>query len=125
MMSQHVVLVVDDDPDIRETIVEVLEDHGYKAIGAANGATALATLRAQSITPCLILLDMMMPVMDGETFRHEQLKVPEWADIPVVLMSAYQNVAAKAAALALEHIAKPLGVSTLVDTTRRYCDAST
>jgi CheY-like chemotaxis protein len=117
------VLVVDDDDDIRESIAELLEVHGIHAITATNGSTALATLATADPQPCLILLDLMMPVMDGRSFRAEQLEHPEWSEIPVVLMSAYRDVAEQAKTLSLDHLAKPLGAKALIATARRYCTA--
>lgn len=120
-MAEHVVLVVDDDEDIREGLVELLEETGYRAIGAANGVDALAVLKALDATPCLILLDLMMPVMDGRMFRDEQRKHPTWAQIPVILMSAYQDVAQQAREMAVDHLPKPVGLETLLTATRRHC----
>ncbi len=69
---------------IRESIVEFLDDNGYEAVGASDGREALQKLGASSdAPPCLILLDLMMPVMDGRTFRERQLQLPELAAIPV------------------------------------------
>src|ERR1700704_6092909 len=85
------VLVVDDDTDIRETIEEVLADNDFPAIGAENGAVALERLRSDVEPPCVILLDMMMPVMDGRTFRLAQQDDPTLSDIPVVVLSAHAS----------------------------------
>lgn len=117
----HSVLVVDDDRDIRDSVVELLADHGYHAFGAANGREALAALDTADALPCLILLDLMMPVMDGREFREEQLKNDAWAGIPVVVISAYGNVDAQARELALDHMQKPIGARSLIDKVRRYC----
>ena len=84
------VLVVEDDACIRETLIDVLEDCGYQAIGAANGAEALARLQSGG-RPSVILLDLMMPVMDGIEFRKVQLESPAVADIPVVVLSAHRD----------------------------------
>ena len=116
----HLVLVVDDDRDIRDSVVELLEDHGYQAIGAGNGREALDVLRT-SPPPCLILLDLMMPVMDGRGFREEQLKNPAWTGIPVIVISAYNDVDAQARALAVDHLRKPLGMRPLIEAVRRHC----
>jgi len=86
------ILIVDDDDDIRLALAEVLEDEGYQVKTAANGNEALALLRS-SESPCMILLDLMMPVMDGWAFREHQLKDPALADIPVYVISAAGNVA--------------------------------
>ena len=68
------ILIVDDDPDIRDSLKEVLEDEGYEVNGVANGREALDYLR-KSPRPCVILLDLMMPVMDGWQFRKEQKQI--------------------------------------------------
>ena len=86
------VLVVDDDVDIREAITEVLEDNGYRAIGAANGREAFDRLKAEPEKPCAILLDIMMPVMDGWQFRAEQQQDPELSTIPVVVVTAHADI---------------------------------
>jgi CheY-like chemotaxis protein len=116
----HLVLVVDDDRDIRDSVVELLEDHGYQAIGASNGREALDVLRTRP-APCLILLDLMMPVMDGRGFREEQLKNPAWTEIPVIVISAYSDVEQQARALAVDHLRKPLAMRPLMDAIRRHC----
>ncbi|HEU4735205.1 MAG TPA: response regulator [Kofleriaceae bacterium] len=118
---QHVVLVVDDDRDIRDSLIEMLEEHGYHAAGAANGLEALAVLGASPDPPCLILLDLMMPVMDGQEFREEQLKNPAWAQIPVVAISAYSDAVARAHALDLECLRKPLALRPVIEMVRRHC----
>jgi CheY-like chemotaxis protein len=118
---EHLILVVDDDRDIRDTLIETLEDYGYRAAGAANGVEALAVLRTSESRPCLILLDLMMPVMDGQGFREEQLKNPTWAEIPVVVISAYSDVEAKARTLSAEYMRKPLAIRPLIEVVRRHC----
>jgi CheY-like chemotaxis protein len=120
-MMSSVVLVVDDDRDIRDSLVELLVDHGYRALGASNGREALELLRSGGDQPCLILLDLMMPVMDGREFREEQLKNPAWTAIPVIVISAYNDVADQARALAVDHLRKPLAMRPLMDAVRRYC----
>ncbi|HXI40154.1 MAG TPA: response regulator [Bryobacteraceae bacterium] len=82
-----VVLVVDDDEDTRCVFVDVLEEAGYTAIAAANGREALRVLRG-GVVPIAILLDLMMPVMDGWDFRAAQLRDPLLKDIPVVLVTS-------------------------------------
>src|SRR5215212_2491309 len=81
------VMVVEDDFTIRETLRELLEDEGYRVTQASNGAEALACLRTNG-TPRLILLDLMMPVMDGVEFRRALQKDPRLSDIPMVVLSA-------------------------------------
>jgi len=80
------VLVVDDDRDIRESLVELFESEGYEVACAADGRQALVAARRR--TPDVILLDQVMPVMCGREFRAEQVLDPSLADIPVVGISA-------------------------------------
>ena len=115
------VMVVDDDVEIRESLVEVLEERGYHAISAANGEQALERL-ADGTRPKLILLDLMMPVMDGATFRRTQQTRPEIASIPVVLISAYQDLEENARRLAATgSLRKPISFRDLLDTVKRFC----
>lgn len=81
------ILLVDDDPDIREALAMVLEIAGHTVVAASNGAQALELLRRTPL-PRVILLDLMMPVMDGLTFLREARANPAWRDIPVVVMTA-------------------------------------
>jgi CheY-like chemotaxis protein len=83
------VLVVDDDRDIRELLVELLASEGYEVASAADGRRALA--EARSRRPDVILLDLMMPVMSGWEFREAQLRDPELAGIPVVVVTAFED----------------------------------
>lgn len=121
----HVVLVVEDDPDIRATLCEALEDHGYTAVPASNGAEALDYLRRTNERPCLILLDLMMPVMDGQTFRAEQRADAAIAQIPVVVVSAYRDLDKYRDELDTECLPKPVRLETLLQTARRHCDSAT
>ena len=85
-------LVVEDDGDAREALKELLEHAGYGVLGAPNGAVALSLLRAASEgeTPAcdIVVLDLMMPIMNGWDFRSKQRADPGLAQIPVLLMSA-------------------------------------
>jgi CheY-like chemotaxis protein len=121
-VNEHTVLVVEDDPEIRESLVDLLEGQGYGVVAAANGREALRLLRSRSPTPCLILLDLMMPVMDGRTFRAEQLRSPDLASIPVVVVSAYRDVEESARALQVrEFLEKPFDLDHLMGVAKRYC----
>jgi CheY-like chemotaxis protein len=115
------VLVVDDEDTIRDTLVDILGGNGYVAVGATDGEDALRKLRAPGEPWDLILLDLTMPVMDGATFRDEQRRDPALAAIPVVVVSAYRDVAAKAADLrAAAYLSKPLNVPLLLDLLRTH-----
>jgi CheY-like chemotaxis protein len=113
------VLVVDDDADIRDSLREVLEDEGYEVACVGNGQEALDHLKAASPRPCVILLDLMMPVMDGWQFRKEQKQHPEIADIPLVVITATgkRPVLVDAAELVM----KPLDLNRLFEAIERYC----
>ena len=123
MREPHRVLVVDDDPDIRETMIEVLEEAGYEAVGAADGFEALAQLRDPEDRWCVVLLDLMMPNMDGRTFRSEQLQDPGIAPIPVVIVSAMSDVDEAAEELKVSaHVNKPVRLAELVSIVNRFCN---
>lgn len=113
------VLVVDDDPDICEVMELILESRGYCVRTAEDGIEALRLLRSGE-EPCLIFLDLMMPRMDGIEFRDEQRRDPNLAAIPVVMISAGGDVAAKAAAAGLEGLLKPIELDVLLATVARY-----
>lgn len=113
------VLVVDDDPDICDSVQDVLQVYGYRVDTARDGAEALRKLKGGD-RPCIILLDLMMPGMDGLQFRSEQLRDPALATIPVVILSGGGNVAAKAAAVGAEGLAKPIDLSVLLAKVQRF-----
>jgi CheY-like chemotaxis protein len=107
------VLVVEDDLDIREVMRMVLEASGYQVLEAGDGAEALAVARAHR--PRLILLDLMMPGMDGFQFRESQLRDPAIAAIPVVIVSGGGAVPEKAAELgAAGYLVKPTDLQRLL-----------
>lgn len=115
------VLVVEDDFDIRGTIRLALEAEGYTVATAENGREALEYLRGVGV-PCLILLDLMMPVMDGWAFRAAQRADPGWARVPVVVISADGRASQKARALgAADGLSKPIDLDALLDTVKRHC----
>jgi CheY-like chemotaxis protein len=116
------VLVVEDDELIRESILDFLEDNGYQAMGAANGMEALHSLGSCQSLPCLIILDLMMPIMDGVSFRHQQVADPKLAKVPVVVVSAYKDVAQQSQDLAVAaHLAKPVKLADLLRLVERHC----
>ena len=83
------VLVVDDDTALREAVAEAIADAGYEVEQAENGRDALAKMRRDADErPCIVLLDLMMPVMDGFEFIAEFHRHPEWQGIPVVVITA-------------------------------------
>jgi CheY-like chemotaxis protein len=88
--TKRTVLVVEDDDDVAEAIIETLKDEGYDAQRAANGREALALLRAGPL-PDLVLLDLMMPVMDGRSFLEALETAHLLPELPVVVMTAMPN----------------------------------
>lgn len=114
------ILVVEDDHDIRETVSEVLQDAGYSVAEAEDGLRALEYLDGSRAAPDMILLDLMMPNMNGFQFREAQLKDPRLAAIPVAVLTADGNVGDKAASLGADGFArKPLTIAALLDLVSR------
>ncbi|MGC3997161.1 MAG: response regulator [Anaeromyxobacter sp.] len=120
MSSPARILVVEDDLAVRETIVEVLADEGYDVSSAANGAEALQRL-AGELRPDLIVLDLMMPVMDGPTFRARQRTDPRLSGIPVLVLSASHRNEFAGGPLGEAFLAKPFDLKRFVDTVHRFC----
>ncbi len=114
-------MVVEDDESIRETLAEVLEEEGYGVTRAANGAEALQRLHGPSRAD-LILLDLMMPVMDGWELRARLRSDPEYSGIPVVVVSAHHAVGSQADRLGVQAwLAKPFDIDHLLHTIHRLC----
>jgi CheY-like chemotaxis protein len=116
--QRRAVLVVEDDYDMRTIAVEILSSKGYPVFAAQNGREALALLRQHR--PAVVLLDLMMPVMNGWEFRHEQLRTGD--STPVVLLTAVPNAREEARTLgAADVIEKPLhDFEILVEKLRRW-----
>lgn len=113
------VLVVEDDAALRETVAEILADAGYEVSSAGNGVEALASADVER--PDLILLDLMMPTMNGWQFRAAQRQRPALAQVPVIVLSACTDLEGEpslgdVAAL----FAKPLDIGELLAGIRRY-----
>jgi CheY-like chemotaxis protein len=114
------ILVVDDDLAVLNALTELLESEGYKVATAIDGLEALGQLRG-GLRPCVIVLDLMMPVMDGWDFRHEQMKDQALRDIPVVVITAtgFSETSVKAQFGDIEFVAKPPHIRGLLDAIRR------
>lgn len=108
-------LIVDDDADVREALASVLQDEGYGVLIAESGRAALEILRGGA-RPALILLDVMMPVMDGHEFRALQRRDPDLADIPVVVLTAGAMDSRVEALGAVHSFRKPVSLDRLLDT---------
>ena len=117
-MARHVharpILLVEDDPDVRDALRLTLEDAGYDVVCAGEGREALARVR-ESPPPSLILLDLMLPVMDGFEFRVQQMQDPEIASIPVIVFSCGGDLQEKVAPLRVAAcLRKPVDVDALL-----------
>jgi CheY-like chemotaxis protein len=113
------ILVVDDDADLRETLFEILSGEGYRVWTAADGKDALERL-ATIDEPCLILLDLMMPVLNGWQFRRRQLRDERLSQFPVVVMTAAGSFTDGAVNTAAS-LSKPVDVDELLRVVDRTC----
>ncbi len=121
MTARDYILIVEDDFDIREALTQILEEEGYVVRGAANGREALDVAN-EGPAPKLILLDLMMPVMNGWQFRAEQLKDPKLASVPVLVISADPQVQPKAASLGVAGLLKkPIALDDLLQAVKTHC----
>jgi len=116
------VLVIEDDRGQREALSEILSRLGYEVQCAANGSEALELMRHSESLPGLILLDLMMPVMDGWEFRAQQRRDRALAHVPVVVLSALDDNAQKAVQDgAAAFVSKPLHWQALLPVVERFC----
>jgi CheY-like chemotaxis protein len=126
MVSSGNVLIVEDDPEVREMLREVLVTEGYYAVAAQDGLEALHLLRTvrhrAPEAPCLVLLDLKMPRLGGNEFRRAQLGDPTVANVPIAVMSGATDLEERAQAMgAVATLAKPLDVDALIEIVKRYC----
>jgi CheY-like chemotaxis protein len=113
------VLIVEDDLDTREMLEQFLEIEGFEVKTAENGQRALECL-VEGCGACVILLDLMMPVMDGWQFRREQVRRADFADIPVIVVSAagrdrIEKIQADA------YVSKPIDLDELLGCVTQFC----
>jgi chemosensory pili system protein ChpA (sensor histidine kinase/response regulator) len=114
------ILVVDDDDDIRDVVTLILQGHGYQAIGAFDGHDALEQLRHRDVAPSLILLDLMMPRLNGVDFAAEVRARPLLRDVPIVILSGDSRSRETAASLSVAGcLPKPVDLKDLLATVRR------
>lgn len=118
-MVQKTVLVVEDDPDIRDIVQDLLESEGYDVVPASHGKQALEFLLGVKKTakPDLVILDMMMPLVDGRQVLEAMQADPELASIPVLVISA---VAREKPAGAAAFLRKPVSLEKLFETVRTF-----
>jgi len=116
------VLLVEDTEDLRRFFSEVLTSAGYRVIGVENGQEALEMLETMAEPPCLVLLDMMMPVMDGKTFLQQLQANHRVAALPVVVASAIGG-GSEGQAGAQRVLRKPVSPQLLTELVREFCGA--
>lgn len=116
------ILVVEDDPAARATISDLLSDEGYTCVEAADGRDAIDVLSGAPAPPCAILLDLMMPRMNGWEFGEWLREQPALARVPLIVLSAAKGAGADAKRLAASaFIPKPFDLDDLLATVARYC----
>lgn len=127
MAREAKILVVDDDPDIRDVLMAILEGEGYEVVTACDGLDGLATLKAES--PDLMVLDLLMPKMDGYALCKE-LKDPRWskyANLPILVLSSVREDASRRryeleTGLAMDvddYVEKPISPPVIVERVRK------
>jgi CheY-like chemotaxis protein len=122
-MPYSYVLVVDDDPAIRGLVADALRGEGYAVDLAAHGREALDAMRARR--PATIVLDLMMPVMDGFSFIEACHKERLCVDVPIVVISAVKDALARIGEMPVHAcIAKPFDLDDLVRTVARYAHSN-
>jgi CheY-like chemotaxis protein len=118
-VTPRTVFVVEDDADTRDMLKRFLELEGFHVELAANGRQALERLH-EGVHPCVIVLDLMMPVMDGWQFREEQIRDQALSGIPVIVVSAAGRMRMSDIE-ADEHLVKPVDLDQLLERVQRHC----
>lgn len=114
------VMVIEDEPEARTLLVQLLQYEGFRVVAYANGADALAALQSSAELPCLIVLDIHMPVMDGPQFRAALLSDSRLSRIPVVVVTGFDpSAAAKLSAIRV--FRKPIDIEAFLGTVRENC----
>jgi CheY-like chemotaxis protein len=120
-VAPALILLVEDSVDVRQSMEWLLTMQGYAVVTAIHGADALRKLRG-GLVPCLILLDLQMPEMDGFEFRTAQLQDPQLARIPVVVYSGFSDARTAAGQLnATAYLQKPLDLDALLTVVEKCC----
>ncbi|MGZ3700583.1 MAG: response regulator [Bdellovibrionota bacterium] len=117
-MEKKQILIVDDEVGIREMLRLAFQMEDYPVVMATNGQEALDLL--PTIHPGMIVLDLMMPVMDGKRFKQALAPNPEWAKIPIVVVTAFPDAAA-AMGPGVTVLEKPLDLEVLLDKAKKFC----
>ena len=115
-------MVVDDDKDIRESLVDLLEAEGYEALGVPGGAVALSHLTWEKFIPDVIVVDLFMPQMGGDQLRAVLQKHPKWSRIPIIVCTG-DTVSPETRAAVFGVLQKPFDLEQLLDLVRNACAA--
>lgn len=115
------ILVVDDDPRVRESLSELLDEKGYSVLQAENGRKALEVLKEVPRTPCMVVLDLAMPVLDGHEFLKRRAEDPVLRDIPVVVVSGNSRPPTPLKDIEA-YLEKPVQADRLLEIIRKTCD---
>jgi CheY-like chemotaxis protein len=114
------VLLVEDHPDVRDMMSLALQFAGHRVVTAVNGQDALELLHKER--PCVILLDLMMPVMDGWQFKAALEQNRAVSEVPLIIISALTDVATRIPAAA--HLPKPVDIDRMLELVDHYCRAA-
>jgi two-component system OmpR family response regulator len=117
-------LIVEDDTDITETLCQIFADRGFDARCAPNGQDAISLANNHGFRPDAILLDLVMPVMDGLEFLEVRGAEPLLADVPVVVMSAQLDRLGGYRHSVFAALAKPIDLKRLLETVDRACKST-
>ena len=113
------VLIVEDDPDLREYLELLLALSGYETMSASNGQDALQQMHMRK--PCAVLLDMHMPVMDGWEFRRRQMLDPEQSNVPVIAVTAHFDPREVERRLGITCLSKPVSEDRMLGEVEHVC----
>ena len=120
MAGRGRILIIEDDADLRDAIGATLRAEGYEVLVGADGDEAFAHLRGGAL-PCVILLDLMMPGMDGWRFMEEVRLHPNFRRLPIVVLSAYGSADGVRSLGATAYLKKPFAIDTLLDIVSQHC----
>ena len=113
------ILIVDDEEGIRESLAELFVDEGYEVVTAATGPDALASLAPDRRLPCVVILDLILPGIDGTEVYARMKEDPRLAGVPVIISTSDPG-RAPAGSLIMR---KPLDIDRLIETVRTFCPA--
>lgn len=119
-MHENLILVVEDDDGIRESVVDILEGEGFKVIAVKNGCEALDTLE-RGIKPCWVLLDQFMPKMNGTECLKKIRENRDFQDLQITMLSAGANIQKETKQFNVDFVKKPITIDNLISTAEKFC----